>query len=199
MSMSETDICNLALTARLGQKEIVALTEQSVEARACAAVYGHVRALTQAEYNWRFCRKRVILAEQTNDRVGDWAYNYGRPADCLKMRYLLSRYGIFDPRERVRYEAEGDNIYSNEQYARAVYTIEIVDTTKFSPHFIQAFSWNLAAHICQKLEKTKDMLSTSLQGYGAALTIGRTFDSSEDGIFEQSADEAEPDWMRARQ
>lgn len=194
---SVTDICNLALVARLGQKRIAALTEEGTEAQLCRDLYPLVRNLTQAEYNWRFCRTRVLLAELTNDRPDDWDYCYQRPSDCLKLRYLVPQTGKFDPRSRVKYENEGDSIYSDEQYARAVYTREITDTTKFSPHFVQALSWHLAHHLCQPLEKTDSLLSSTLAGYRGSLALAREFDSGEE-IFELTADEAAPDWHRGR-
>ena len=55
---SEVDICNRALS-KLGAARITSLTEDSVNARACNAMYESVRDAELRAHPWNFAMKRV--------------------------------------------------------------------------------------------------------------------------------------------
>lgn len=196
MAASSTKIANLAL-AHLGQKRIESLSEESTEARWANEFYEHARDYVTEMQLWRYAKKTVTLAETTNDRENDYAYAYERPSDALKVHYLLPLYGAFDPSNPIRYECEGDVIYTDEYQARGVYCRQITDTTKFPPSIDVAMSWYLAHLLVQPLRQENRLLTTTLDGLDAAVRHAIVVGAVEQ-MWIKTADESLPDWMRAR-
>lgn len=197
MTTSSTDICNLALVAKLGQKRIASLNEASTEARACLDVYSHALAFVTADHNWRHARRLSALTEVTNDRETEWGYAYQRPSDCLRVIRLVSYAAPFDPRYPILSEMIGDTIYTNESLARLDYIRLITDADKFSPAFVNALSSYLAAQLVQPLELNPQLALTMMQKYVADRNHAVAMDGN-DTIYQLSADETVPDWMLAR-
>lgn len=194
---SVTDICNLALRARLGQDRITGINADSAEARACLDVYGLARSFVTADAVWRHSKKLITLAEADNDRADDWAYAYERPSECLRLRFLLPSSGRIQMRDQVPCETFADLIYSDEPSARAFYQIDVQDTTKFTPSFVNALGWYLAHLLVQPLKLDTKMMGEMLNGYQIAKSNAIQADAAED-IYTPELDAALPDWMAAR-
>lgn len=194
---SVTDICNLSLSARLGQTRIANTSENSPEARASLMFYPIARSFVTADAVWRHSKKLATLAEATNDREDDWAYAYERPSDCLRMRFLLPSNGRISQQDAVPCETFADLIYSDEPDARIFYQFDQTDTTKFSPSFINALSWYLAHLLVQPLKLDNKMMADMLAGYDKARANAVATDAAED-IYSPQLDTALPDWMKAR-
>jgi hypothetical protein len=196
---SETAICNIALAARLGQSRIPNLQDTSKEARLCNEFYEHARDFTTQAALWGHARTVATLDENAdNDLEDDFAYSYAYPSDCLRIVYLLPETGkAFDRANAVRSKRVGDNIYSDEQNARAYYIRQLTDASKFSPAFVDAISWYLASLLVQPLRLENQLTITMLQGFGTSLARAVALDEAEE-IFQQTADEAQAEWHRAR-
>lgn len=155
---SVVSICNLALS-NVGKDNINALTDAGAEARACSQFYDHVRGTMLQGYPWRFAGKTVSLAEVGNDKVGQWAYAYKRPNDCLKVRWVRPEYsedvGKMTEQEEISfpYEVDGDTIYCDMSPAFLRYTFDLTDASKFSPLFVEALSWHLAVRLAMPLTR----------------------------------------------
>lgn len=156
---SVVSICNLALS-NLGKENINALSDAGAEARACRQFYELTRdALLQA-YPWRFAGKTQALAELDNDKLGAWAYSYGKPNDCLKVRWIRPEYSETDPSPQTlqeelgnAYDLEGERLYCNLSPAFLRYTWKISDPTKFPPLFVDALSWALTVRLAMPLTR----------------------------------------------
>lgn len=199
MASSSTQIANLALS-RIGQSRIENISDtDDAAARWANEFYAHARDYVTEQPNmiWRHAKRTLALEETANDRDDDWQYAYTRPSDCFSFRYLLGQTGAFDPRFPIRFECEGDVIYSDEALARGVYVRQITDVTKFVPSFTDALSWYLAHLLVQPLRQENALLGTTLQGYDRAIRHAIACGAVEQ-LFVKTADEAMPDWQLGR-
>jgi hypothetical protein len=151
---SEIDICNLALSHFGQDANISAISppDGSAEAEHCARFYPIARNELLESFPWTFSTKRDTLAELANDRE-DWAYRFALPADCLRPRRVLPDGYTDTENDGVSYEWEGTSLYTDDATPTLVYTFLLTDTTKFSPMFVTALSWRLAAYIAGPITK----------------------------------------------
>lgn len=105
--MSETTICNRALSAMGTRSTIVSLAEESNEAEQCLLHYATVRDEVLQQALWNFARRAVVLAvhkavpgtpeggvsSQTvwsdDWPAPPWLYSYTYPQDCVRLRYIM--------------------------------------------------------------------------------------------------------------
>lgn len=160
---SVVQICNLALS-HIGSDAIVTSIDPpdgSVEAGHCARFYDLARTAMLEAGHWAFARKRVELAEVTN--TSDvWLYAYALPSDCLRPQIVLrlaadnvfsfERFTLTELRS-ADYELEGQVLRTNEPEATLLYTIDITDSTKFTPSFVSALSFMLAGYLAGPIVK----------------------------------------------
>jgi hypothetical protein len=160
---SEVDICNLALS-HLGDDATVASIdppEGSAQAEHCARFYPVARDMLLEMHAWNFATRRATLAMLDDEGI-QWTYTYEQPADCLRVLALMHVNASNDlavpavnhtgraltiPQDFVcEINAVGTKvIYTNQEEAMARFTAFVTDTTRFSPLFVAALSWKLAA------------------------------------------------------
>lgn len=199
MASSVTQIANLAL-GKLGQMRLTNISANDTnEARWCNEFYPHARDYVTEQPNivWRHAKRTLVLEETTNDRTSDFQFAYGRPSDCFSFRYILPYQGGFDPRYSLRFECEGDTVYTDEATARGVYVRQITDVTRFVPSFTDAVSWYLAHLLCVPLKMESAQLDKMLAGYYRALGHAVACGAAEQ-LYIKTADEAQPDWLTGR-
>lgn len=157
---SAVDIANLALS-HLGADAVVTSlspTDGSVESGHCARFLPIARQASLATHQWSFARKRVLLAELTNDST-EWAYKYQIPADCLRARKILALDDLDEPeRNGAIFDKFNDALYTNQPEATLVYTVDVTDTTKYPADFVSALGVLLAAYLAGPLIKGTDGL-----------------------------------------
>jgi hypothetical protein len=156
---SAVDIANTALSHIGADAVVTSLSplDGSVEAGHCARFLPIARqAVLSAEYSWAFARKRVVLAELTNDST-EWAYKYQVPSDCLRTRKVLA-HDVADTPERgtAKYEREGDALYTNQPEATLIYTRDVTDTTRYPADFVSALGMILAGYLAGPIIKGAD-------------------------------------------
>lgn len=153
---TETEICNLALSHLGNTKRIANIdTEQSQEASLFRVLYDTTRDLVLNEYEWPFATKIAALALIEEDPNDEWDYSYRYPSDCIKLMRVLSGFRTDTNSSRVPYkvshDASGKIIYSDYEDAEIEYIRAITDTSYFSPDFIMALSFRLAAYAAPSL------------------------------------------------
>lgn len=178
--MSEVEICNLALS-HIGKPAINALSEQGASANECNRHYAQARdkVLTKGGFDWRISRRRVALAQVTNDRTAEWGYAYARPADCLSLRAIKDANGL---PERGGYEFEqmGSTIYTRVSPAFAIYSRRVTDTATFSPLLVDAIAWELASRIALPLTKDSGLRNNAIEMARASLIEAQVHDANQD-------------------
>lgn len=102
-SLSQVNVCNLALLSIGSRSQISSLTENSTQSNACAQFYPFVFNSMARAANWNCLRKQAKLsllaaAEGTPENPSGtglpvpsqpWLYAYAYPSDCLRLRFLL--------------------------------------------------------------------------------------------------------------
>ena len=84
MPVSDVAICNAALV-RLGQSRLVALSDDSDQARLCTDVYPLVRDTVLREHAWQCLVARKMLPRLEAAPAFGFAYQYELPSDCSRV------------------------------------------------------------------------------------------------------------------
>ena len=182
-AVSKVSIANLALSHVHAKSTIESLTESSTEARLANLWYDVARREVLASFNWRFARKRLALAEHSDDAPEDeWSYRYQYPADCLAPRYMENQIAVdadavpFD----VELSTDGTmSIVTDLEDARLVYTRDQETVSTFSPHFVVCLSYRLAWYIAGALTAKQTLAATVDKKYQEALTLAAAHDASQ--------------------
>lgn len=152
---SEADICNGALVCVGVGQFLDNLSEDTAEARACDQIYARTRDALLEKAPWKFARRRAVLALSTEERTG-WAYVYALPSDCLAPLFLDP--GVLMPAaaERVPFDWEAGTsgsvagpalLLTNQEEAELHYTARVENVSLFSPGFVEALEWAIAAKL----------------------------------------------------
>lgn len=187
---SAVDIANIALS-HIGADAVVTSlspTDGSVESGHCARFLPIARQAALATHDWSFARRRVALAELTNDSTS-WLYKYQTPSDCLRARKILALDDINDPeRNGAIFDKFGDALYTNQYQATLVYTTDVTDTTKYPADFVTALGMLLASYLAGPIVKGVEGArigrawmeqGTSLMRQGAATDANSARETSE--------------------
>lgn len=155
MANSNVGILNLALI-ELKVPVVASLTEASDAAELATAIWDYVRNMVLEDHEWNFAKVQVKLVQDTTytDASADydpaWLYRYSKPSSCLRIRKVVEENDV-----DVLYAEQGDHVYSNVDNSDidlfCKYTTIITDPTKYSPSFINAFKYKLAAAMAAKL------------------------------------------------
>lgn len=173
MAVSEVSICNEAL-GLIGQTQISGslLGSTNESDRQCSLRYPSIRDSMLEDHMWNFAEKRSQLAALTETPDFEYDYYYQLPADCLKARML------YETEEPFRVEAD-DRIATNASSAKLLYTAQITDPTKFSPLFVSALKYRLAAELAMVMTTNRTLADTLYAKADAELSRAKMRDSQE--------------------
>lgn len=200
VAISETRICNQALTNIGVSKTIASLDESSKEARTCALWYETSRNTVLTEMEWGFAQRRVTLAARTDDPPEPWGYHYAYPAACLKVTRIDDGRIVTRADLRIPFQIEGLGvpggtgsdiealrILTDQVDAVAVYTAVVANPALYPPAFVNALVWRLAADIAMPLAVAQPLRDRAEQYYGIWLSRARAND------LREAQDRPEPD------
>lgn len=218
---SPIDIVNLALS-HLGEVpniSSISPPEGSVHAEKAARFYPIARDKCLEAHNWNFAVKRAALAG-LSDPPTPWLNAYALPSDYLRAiavrpAYLEASianipdlpYGnrsysaeIFanandDELNVVDYTIEGDRLYCNGDGATLRYVAKVADSTKWTPHFVDAVSWLLASYMAGAIVEDEKVIAWAYRMYQAELMNAMVADSN--SIRRTNATHRAP-WVRDR-
>jgi hypothetical protein len=159
MSISKTDICNMALV-RVGAKTITNITDDSAEAKALNKVYEISLRSALSETCWNFAVKRKLLA--TADTTFDWyftneTYIYARPSDCIRIFETNSSTAVW--------RLEGSYILSDTSGLGIKYVYFLDEASRYPIAFVDALADRLAADIAFLIAGSKTLASEMLEKY----------------------------------
>jgi hypothetical protein len=149
MALSETKICNLALSD-LGAKRITDIdADTSPQAILCRLHYEPARDALLRSHYWPFAAARATLAQDANDPDFEFDNQFILPADFLYLRSIYES----EPYDKSRrpHMIEGERILTNDSTMEIRYTKRVTDVTKFDPLFVQALVLNLALKMVMPL------------------------------------------------
>lgn len=178
---SAVDICNLAL-ANLGDTATVSSIdppEGSAQAEHCARFYPIARDSVLEMHPWSFSTRRESLA-LLDAEMPNWRYVYKLPAGVINVIAVLppdmdndysvsyayqtasgyrpdvlplTGYYVPQPFQISTLSTGVQVILTNQENALLRYTARVIDTTQFSPLFVDALSWYLSAKLAGPLIK----------------------------------------------
>lgn len=190
MAYSQVGIINLALI-RGKSTTISAMTDNSVAARTASTVWEYVRdEVLSAGVPWNFAKDTAVLA-QDSTTPDDYDYRYAKPVPCLK---ILS---VKQGGTRIHFVERGDYLYSdvdNTDYDIIIEYVTIIsDYSKWTPLFVNAFAYRLAAELGAKLESID--VNAMLQKYLLALNDAMGHNQAQDYIEDDP--EGSDSWVKA--
>lgn len=220
---SPVDICNIGLGYIGARTQISSINppDGSAEAGYCARFYPIARKELIEKGSWAFARRRVALAETTNTS-SIWQYAYLVPAgmvNALRVLQLqsISSAGIswptiadsggftywllldklFTERGSADFDIENGVLYTNEPEAVLLYTVDVVDSTKFSAMFTTALGMLMASYLAGPIIKGLDGAKVAEAWRNAAMAMCARAEASDANSTSQRAEHT-PDYMRAR-
>lgn len=142
---SETDLCNDAL-AQIGENEITAIDDETVNANRCLRFLPGVRDEILRKHLWNFAMKRVTPALSATAPVSRFSYAYAIPADCLR----VVRLGTDDD---VMWKIEGRFLVTDAESITIVYIARIEDPNVWDSIAYQAISTRLASKLAGSIKR----------------------------------------------
>jgi hypothetical protein len=161
MASSDLTICNLAL-GKIGARRIIAMDEESNEARVCRLHYAETRDEVLRSHRWNFAVKRETLTLIATEPAFGWKAGFAMPMDCLRV-FEVNGWD-FSRRESV-WEIEGRFVMINEESADIRYIARIEDANLFDSIFIEAFATKLASKIAMPIQGSVQISSEMLGQY----------------------------------
>jgi len=191
---SDVQIANRAL-AKLGDKTIVSLTENSNQARALNECYVLVRQGELRRHPWHFAKKRAQLAADATAPLFDFDYKYTLPSDCLRILMPQESSESVQYDNRIDWKIEGRFILSNQAGPLSItYLADVTDPNEFDAAFIDVFASRLAVETAHRLTGSTDKRKMAQEEYRAALLEARRANAFEQFSVERPTD----DWEIAR-
>jgi hypothetical protein len=213
MSYSQVGITNLALI-KIGAKRITAMTEDSESAIVANAIWQYIRDEVLAAKDWRFAKTRVALAQNATSPAYMFDYAYTLPADFLRLaRQDKSDASVF-PSGLYSEDLITGMIYLNENYypykIEAIsdgtlclvsnydntdddlfitYIQKVTDVNKYSPDFVSALSFRLAAEMATAITESRAKYQDMMNLYESSLKRAEQHTQSMDYIEETGAND----------
>ena len=167
MSITNTDICNMALS-HIAVGGIISMDESSEAAKQCKIHYEHTRRRMLGMYNWNFAARETKLA-LLDETVPGFAYAYAYPEECLKIYYVyeegMAPYKEEHPRDYRIAAITGVRraVITDVGKAWCSYTADIKTPDMMSEEFIDGFSHLLASNFAMALTGNANLMQTNLQ------------------------------------
>lgn len=167
MSITNTDICNMALS-HIAVGGIISMDESSEAAKQCKIHYEHTRRRMLGMYNWNFAARETKLA-LLDETVPGFAYAYAYPEECLKIYYVyeegMAPYKEEHPRDYriAAITSVRRAVITDVGKAWCSYTADIKNPDMMSEEFIDGFSHLLASNIAMVLTGNANLMQTNLQ------------------------------------
>lgn len=153
---SKVAIVNLALS-HLKVDPVVSIDPpdpDSKEAAAGAKWYDQARRHVLEDHPWKFAQKRFSLQAESDAPDFEYSTKYQLPNDYVR----LNRIGIDWDNPVLDYDIIGDYIECNEEAPlKGLYNYDLQVVTKFSPKFITALSYALAAMMSYEITGNASM------------------------------------------
>ncbi len=170
MAASEVTICNLALSWLAGNL-IISLDDEIKEAALCKANYEFSRDAVLETMAWTFATKRYYLTPEASNPAWGYAQQFTIPADVITVLEVSANPDAPNGANDLDWRREGNKILADVSavYMRAIF--REVDTTKFSPNFVQTLAARIAAEIAIPLTESLQMLQNMEGKYKDRLMI----------------------------
>lgn len=176
---SKVAIINRALT-KLGATRIVAVTDNTKEAREMAATYDIVLDDELRKNRWSFAIKRAQLAADITAPEFEYSHRFLLPSDFLRVLMVGDLWPGYDPTD-YRNGPDGQDwaiesgyiLFNDEGPLKLRYIARVADTTLFDSSFVEAFACRLAAETCEAITQSSEKRQMAWQEYQQAINGAR--------------------------
>tara|TARA_R110002153_G_scaffold187360_3_gene340385 strand:- start:345 stop:929 length:585 start_codon:yes stop_codon:yes gene_type:complete len=183
---SEVQICNLALT-KIGEEQILSLTENNKRGRICNLHYEPIRDAVLRSHIWNFAIKRVELALSVDTPAFDFTHQFALPIDHL--RSLTTNLTTTS-----EWKIENGYVLCTSDSVKLKYIAKIVDTNLYDSLFIEALAARLASEFAVPLTDSLSLQEQMFRLYNGKIAEARSMDS-----MEGTPDNIEADgWLNSR-
>lgn len=166
---TDVSICNAALLM-IGADDINSLSDNTVNAKVCNALYADTRSLVLQYHPWRFSLKQTDLGGAvTASPLFDWTYSFQIPVDALR---------IITMEKSADYEIYGDKIYSNKQITRIIYQA-LIDENKMPSYFVRVLQFQMAKLLSMSLQEDAAKMKMFSDAADKELVRARNIDSQQ--------------------
>lgn len=170
-AQSSTEIANRALQM-LGDTAILALTDNTSQARAANRCYDPCRKAELRGNVWSFALKRVVLAPDTEAPAFGYAHQFSLPSDFIRLQlpadftldWKLSGRKILTN----TLQSPWGDVPSTAGTGAALaleYVADIVDPTVYDPLFAEAFATRMALAMCEQITQSNTKKADLKQDY----------------------------------
>lgn len=188
---SLVEIGNRALQ-RLGARRIVALTDDSTNARAVNAAFESVKLAELRKYVWSFATKRATLAAESAAPDFGRATAFQVPSDFIRLAPDYPE----DNLNTKDWVIEGKLILTDDvSPLRIRYVFDVKDANLMDPLFREAFSAKLALELVEELTQSNTKKKAIALQYRDAIREARRASS----IEKVAAEPATDSWITARE
>ncbi|UOF83065.1 major capsid protein [Caudoviricetes sp.] len=187
---SQVEICNRALQ-KLGAKRIVALSDDSRNARACNVAYDPVRLSLLRSHPWNCATARAELAANSTTPAWGRANSFPLPSDFVRM---VEDYPE-DNSNAKDWVIEGRNILTDDSgpiYLRYIYDLE--DPNEMDSLFREALSCLLALELSEEITQSNTKKESIKHDYSKVIAEARKANAFEN----VSSEPPEDTWLTAR-
>ncbi len=173
---STVGICNSALI-KIGADRIMALTDDSKNARLCNEQFEKLRDEVLRVHQWNFAIARAKLAQLATTPAFGFSYEYQLPADWLR---TLSVHADEGGRSSPRFKAEGGKILTDSSVTYLRYVRRITDPNSFDPLFLEALAFRLAAELAMPIAQSNTLKKIMEERYDTSIRKARGTDAQDD-------------------
>lgn len=184
---SEVSIANLALTG-LGADRIIALSEDSENARRVNAVFALMRDEVLRSHPWNFATKRLQFALLAASPEYEFENAFQIPGEVIRL--LDSETG----KENLDYFIEQDAVLTNDDTFKCKCIVRITDVTKWDVAFVVVFAARLEAELAYSITDSRTVQEDRWAIYLRKLREAKAYNSQELPVQEMGADV----WIQAR-
>ncbi len=174
---SSIDIVNIALS-HIGQRGTVSSIDppdDTAHSEKAARFYPIARDNALEARNWPFAIKRedlALLDESLNQEP--WLFTYALPNATIRPIAVLQAGRSNDIEDVNDFVTEEQRIYTNVEDASLKYVFRQTDTTKFTPHFVDAVAWLLAHYLAGNIVKSEKVIQWTWEMYNNTLSNAAT-------------------------
>ena len=185
MSLTNINICNIALSKAGITKTITALTGTDILSVQCNNFYENIRDEVLEMHPWPFAKRIEQLCYVAGTEYAGWDYTYEYPDDAVKIRRIFTDTSTLEEINEfdvvINYDLDEKYIVAkvgDEAYAE--YTAQVTDPDLWSKTFINAMTTRLASELIIPLTTNPEKKQELLKEYQLFLDMAR-LSSAEQG------------------
>ncbi len=183
------DMANRALQ-KLSEPPIQAFDTSSTASRWFKSNYEAYRDSLIAMHDWDFAVALKSVAKETSTPVFRWKYQYGLPADFLRLPIQRKDGSVNGP--RIPLEVIGQKIMTDEEPPFPLrYVRRVTTENEFSALFVEAFALWLAAGAAHVITGKNSLVQTLQQQTEKMISEAKRADAMQSGVHYEELPDVE--------